>query len=141
MYNNINNNIGHIRAVVYIGLLNYNHNLCVCSCSRELEKICNSGNNSEEAVAAKKMLNELKESAHPGFAVVFDNIDMEIQTKNMTMSNQNSSHHWVNHKMVINYGGLEGTATLFLSATFFLIRDFYFIRDFFFNPRLFFTVP
>lgn len=70
--------------------------------SRELEKLRHTGNNSEEAATAKKMLVEMKESAHPGFAVIFDNIDLEIQTKNMTMSNQKTSHHWVNHKMVMN---------------------------------------
>ena len=70
--------------------------------SRELEKVRRLGNNSEEAATAKKMLVKVKESAHPGFAVIFDNIDLEIKTKNMTMSNQKTSHHWVNHKMVIN---------------------------------------
>ena len=69
---------------------------------RELEKVPLLGNNSEEAAAAKKMLVKVEESAHPGFAVIFDNIDLEIKTKNMTMSNQKTSHHWVNHKMVIN---------------------------------------
>ena len=59
-------------------------NLQMISGSRELEKVRRLGNNSEEAATAKKMLVKVKESAHPGFAVIFDNIDLEIKTKNMT---------------------------------------------------------
>jgi len=42
------------------------------------------------------------ESCHPGFIIPFDNIDIELKRKNMTMSNQNQVLHWVNHKMVEN---------------------------------------
>ena len=82
--------------------------------SRELGKVCRTGNNSEEAATAKKMLVKVKESAHPGFAVIFDNIDLEIKTKNVTMSNQKTSHHWpwVNHKMVIKINRVSGMNTL-----------------------------
>ena len=73
-----------------------------CCGFRELEKVCHTGNYTEEALTAKKMLVKMKENVRPGFAVVFDNIDLEIQSRNMTMSKQKSSHHWVNHKMVMN---------------------------------------
>lgn len=45
---------------------------------------------------------KLKESAHPGFIVSFDNVDIHQERRNMTISNQNSDFHWVNHKMVEN---------------------------------------
>ena len=37
---------------------------------------------------------------HPGFMIGFNNIDLEINRKNMTMSKQNRD--WVNHKMFVN---------------------------------------
>lgn len=43
-----------------------------------------------------------KATCHPGYSIVFDNIDLEIKRKDMTMANQNKNVHWVNHKVVIN---------------------------------------
>ena len=45
---------------------------------------------------------EHKQSVHPGFVIAFDNIDIQLQRKNMTIAAQNRNLHWVNHKMVIN---------------------------------------
>ena len=45
---------------------------------------------------------KLKESAHPGFIVSFDNVDIYQERRNMTMSSQNSDLHWVSRKMVKN---------------------------------------
>ena len=44
----------------------------------------------------------LKKSIHPGFVIPFDNIDIQLKRRNMTKSNQNQDHHWVNHQMVEN---------------------------------------
>ena len=41
-------------------------------------------------------------ACHPGFTIAFDNIDLEINAKNMTMSKQNRDVHWMNHKMFVN---------------------------------------
>ena len=49
-----------------------------------------------------KELNLQRKSSHPGFVVAFDNIDLLLQRKDMTMSAQNQDVHWVNHEMVIN---------------------------------------
>ena len=47
-------------------------------------------------------LKQERASSHPGFVIAFDNIDIHLQRKDMTMSAQNRDVHWVNHKMVIN---------------------------------------
>ena len=45
---------------------------------------------------------ELRKKAHPGFVVSFDNIDIHLERKTMTMESQNRDFHWVNHQMVEN---------------------------------------
>ncbi|KAK3732357.1 hypothetical protein QZH41_006622 [Actinostola sp. cb2023] len=55
-----------------------------------------------QASSPAKELDEFKSTCHEGYTIVFDNIDMEIRPKNMTMVNQNKDVHWVNHKMVQN---------------------------------------
>jgi len=47
-------------------------------------------------------LKHFQATCHPGFSVVFDNIDLELKCKNMSMSKQNKDEHWINHKMVTN---------------------------------------
>lgn len=52
-----------------------------------------------------KLTNDLKESKlrmHPGFSIIFDNIDGVITRRHMTKDNQNFDYHWVNHKVVLN---------------------------------------
>lgn len=39
---------------------------------------------------------------HPGFIVTFDNIDMHLNRRNMTMTQQNKDVHWINHEMIEN---------------------------------------
>ena len=49
-----------------------------------------------------KELHDYKMKCHPGFTIVFDNIDFEMKRTDMTLVNQNKDVHWVNHKMVKN---------------------------------------
>lgn len=57
---------------------------------------------SESILKLSNEISKLKKSFHPGFVIAFDNIDIELRRKNMTMSAQNRNFHWVNHEMVIN---------------------------------------
>lgn len=56
----------------------------------------------EELKSSKRKVYELKKTFHPGFVISFDNIDIQLQRKNMTMHSQNQDFHWVNHQMVEN---------------------------------------
>ena len=56
----------------------------------------------EELKSSKRKLYELKKTFYPGFVISFDNIDIQLQRKNMTMHSQNQDFHWVNHLMVEN---------------------------------------
>lgn len=47
-------------------------------------------------------ISKLNKSCHPGFVVSFDNVDIHQKRRNMTLSDQDSDYHWVNHKMVEN---------------------------------------
>ena len=51
---------------------------------------------------AKESVKQHQMACHPGFTIAFDNIDLEINAKNMTMCKQNRDVHWVNHKMFVN---------------------------------------
>ena len=69
--------------------------------SRQLSKsVCDTM--TESTVKLKNEISSLKRSFHPGFVIAFDNIDIELKRKNMTLSAQNRNFHWVNHQMVIN---------------------------------------
>lgn len=41
-------------------------------------------------------------SSHPGFSIPFDNIDVTIGRRHMTIAHQNQDCHWVNHIYVQN---------------------------------------
>ena len=56
----------------------------------------------EELISSTRKVNELKKTFHPGFVISFDNIDVQLQRKNMTIHSQNQDFHWVNHQMVKN---------------------------------------
>ena len=59
----------------------------------------------EQQEAEKIQMSDLNEKllkCHPGFVVAFDNIDLHIARRNMTLAFQNSDVHWVNHTMVKN---------------------------------------
>lgn len=47
-------------------------------------------------------LRKQKNQSHPGFVVPFDNIDMHLNRRQMTMTEQNKDVHWVNHEMIEN---------------------------------------
>ena len=69
------------------------------SCSAECSEGC------EQAAVRRQTQQELKQRTadrHPGFSIAFDNIDMEIKARNMTMANQNRDVHWINHRMLMN---------------------------------------
>lgn len=66
-------------------------------------KTCTEGCTLLQSVSqANSSLKEQKMACHPGFTIAFDNIDLEINRKNVTMSKQNGDIHWVNHKMFVN---------------------------------------
>ena len=54
----------------------------------------------QSASQANSSLKEQQMACYPGFTIAFDNIDLEINRKNMTK--QNRDIHWVNHKMFEN---------------------------------------
>jgi hypothetical protein len=56
----------------------------------------------KELKTAMRDKQELKEAAHPGFVISFDNLDIHLERKNMTMESQNRDFHWINHQMVEN---------------------------------------
>ena len=60
-----------------------------CNCSGELS-------------ALRKQAFKLEKSSHPGFVISFDNLDIHLQRKNMSMESQNRNYHWVNHQMIEN---------------------------------------
>lgn len=65
------------------------HAACSASCQEEVD-------------AVRKEVNELKKACHPGFVISFDNIDVHVQRRNMTMDSQNRDFHWINHQMIEN---------------------------------------
>ena len=56
----------------------------------------------EELASSRKEVYELEKASHPGFVISFDNLDIRVQRKNMTMQAQNQDFHWINHQMVEN---------------------------------------
>ena len=56
----------------------------------------------EASILTSQRVKHHQMACHPGFTIAFDNIDLQISRKNMTMSKQNRDVHWVNHKMFIN---------------------------------------
>jgi hypothetical protein len=65
------------------------------------EHICNIMCNEEKKNATSDLKKE-RLNLHAGFAILFDNIDGNLNRWHMTMENQNFDFHWVNHKIVIN---------------------------------------
>ena len=55
-----------------------------------------------ELKSAHQELHSLEVSAHPGFVTSFDNLDVSLKRRNMTVEQQNQDYHWVNHNMVEN---------------------------------------
>ena len=67
------------------------HVACSASCTKEVD-------------CAKKKVQDLKKACHPGFVVSFDNIDIRVQRRNMTMDSQNRDFHWINHQVIQEQG-------------------------------------
>ena len=59
-------------------------------------------NCSQQISALRKQAFKLGKSSHPGFAISFDNLDLQLQRKDMSMQSQNRDYHWVNHRMIKN---------------------------------------
>ena len=55
-----------------------------------------------ELLAATREEHELRKTLHPGFVISFDNLDFQLNRRNMTKDNQNQDYNWVNHQMVEN---------------------------------------
>lgn len=65
--------------------------------------VCTDGCPAAEAsILASQRVKHHQMACHRGFTIAFDNIDVQISRRNMTMSKQNRDVHWVNHKMFIN---------------------------------------
>ena len=57
----------------------------------------------QASLEAQDLLKQHQMASHPGFVIAFDNIDLELKVKNMTMTIPKKKNiHWVNHKMFIN---------------------------------------
>ena len=52
----------------------------------------------QASLEAQDLLKQHQMASHPGFVIAFDNIDLELKVKNMTMSKQNRDIHWVNQR-------------------------------------------
>ena len=65
------------------------HAACSALCNKEVDCV-------------KREVQELKEAGHPGFVISFDNIDVHVQRRNMTMDSQNRDFHWINHQVIEN---------------------------------------
>lgn len=63
---------------------------------------CSDGCGREDITLAMSEKNNLRLSLHPGYVVSFDNLDIHLSRKTMTMEFQNRDFHWVNHQMVEN---------------------------------------
>ena len=81
-----------------MGTLGEQHDNAVKEAKGRIEKECHEMKNS----ATSENCQSQKDGAHPGYAIVFDNIDFEMKRKEMTMVNQNKDVHWVNHQIVFN---------------------------------------
>ena len=58
------------------------HATCSALCNKEVDCV-------------KREVRELKEACHPGFVISFDNIDVNVQRRNMTMDSQKRDFHWM----------------------------------------------
>ena len=56
----------------------------------------------DEYIKACSNMRKEKTKCHPGFIVAFDNIDLHMERRNMTLKAQNRDIHWVNHEVVEN---------------------------------------
>ena len=98
--------------------LNDVHTTCLASAST-----CNC--NGELSVLRKQAF-DLEKSTHPGFVISFDNLDIQLQRKNMSMESQNRDYHWVNHQMIENrvsgaHLKSRQTSRKFQTSSFFLL--------------------
>ena len=56
----------------------------------------------QELSSLREQAFELEKSAHPGFVISFDNLDIQLERKNKSMKSQNHDYHWINHQMIDN---------------------------------------
>ena len=70
--------------------------------SSHLSSVSTCCNCSGELSVLMKHTFESEKSSHPGFVISFDNLDIQLQRKNMSMESQNRDYHCVNHQMLEN---------------------------------------
>ena len=63
------------------------HGICTSACHQEL-------------TSSRREVYGLKKTTHPGFVISFDNLDIQLQRKNMTMQSQNQDFHWITHQIM-----------------------------------------
>ena len=56
----------------------------------------------EKQNKATSAMRELQKRCHPGFSIAFDNIDIHVKCRDMTLEAQNTDVHWINQIMVEN---------------------------------------
>ena len=85
-----NRNLRTVEEKCNAACLNHtSHTHCSSECHNQIQS----------AISEK---HDLKKAAHPGFFISFDNLDIHLDRKNLTMESQNRDFHWVNHQMVEN---------------------------------------
>ena len=53
-------------------------------------------------ITSPELLAATRKEHHSGFVISFDNLDFQLNRRNMTKDNQNQDYNWVNHQMVEN---------------------------------------
>ena len=70
------------------------------------EKMENAGTSLSKLQAkqnkVKSDMREYQKMCHPGYAIAFDNVDIHVKRRDMTLQAQNKDIHWVNHIMLEN---------------------------------------
>lgn len=74
-----------------------------CLDNKRVEAISN--NDISKATQISKQITSFLNTCHPGNGYGFDNLDLIIKRRNLTKTDNNYDHHWVNHKLIENRVG------------------------------------
>ena len=77
-------------------------NAMLQKCDDQMKTIVDEHANHNDCNAGCMDRDDAQKSAHAGFTIAFDNLDVQVRRKKMTMSAQNDDFHWVNHRMIVN---------------------------------------
>jgi hypothetical protein len=83
-------------------------NKVLCTVAETCKQLSLTPGKRNELSMALQEKRDLKKSVHPGFVISFDNIDIHVSRKNMTLKSQNKDFHWVNHQYIENRVSGEG---------------------------------